>query len=155
MVAEVAMDPVFRLEALFLSPALDTPFRTCTAFCSAWVRSSSSSRSWGLSVHAAEANIVVCHHCPYHCMPEDRPEAALGGGCLRFTWTRGLFISFWTAGWLRSLSWFPAKTQGSKTPAPTESSGKGRRGKDNLGSGRWARPPGPVSERSCEGPRKA
>lgn len=68
MVFEVAMDPGFRLEALSLSPALDMPFRTCTAFCSAWVRSSSSLRSWGLGVHAAEANTAVGHHCPsYRC----------------------------------------------------------------------------------------
>lgn len=61
---DVAMDPDFRLGVLSLSPALEMPFRTRAAFSSAWVRSSSSLRSWGLSVHAVKAKNHV--GVPFH-----------------------------------------------------------------------------------------
>lgn len=115
---EVAMDPDFRLGALFPSPAFDMPFRTRTAFSSAWVRSSSSLRSCGLGMHAAKTKSHA--EVPHHFMSEDRPEAAPGEGrWLRFTCRLGLFISFWRWGWLRSqgLGWFPVKTQGSRGTA--------------------------------------
>lgn len=84
--AEVAMDLDFRLEAFSFFPALEMPFRTCTAFSSAWVRSSSSLRSWGLGLHAVKAKTcsglspLSPRRVPHHCKPEDRPGAAPGGG---------------------------------------------------------------------------
>lgn len=88
VVAEVAMDPDFRLEDFSLFPALEMPFRTCTAFSSAWVRSSSSLRSWGLGLHAAKAKTcgglspLSPRGVPHHCKPEDKLEAAPVGGWL-------------------------------------------------------------------------
>jgi hypothetical protein len=74
------MDPDFRLVALFLSPALEMPLRTRTAFSRARVRNSSSFRSWGLGVHAMEAQNhagdsfpTVPGWVPHHCMPEPAP----------------------------------------------------------------------------------
>lgn len=76
----VEADPDFRLGTLTPSPALERPFRTRTAFSSAWVRSSSSLRSWGLGGHAVKAESQV--EAPDHCQPEDRQgmAPAEGGG---------------------------------------------------------------------------
>lgn len=129
VVAESTTDPDFRLGSWSLSPAFQMPFRTCTAFSRAWVRSSSSLRSSELGVRAAKAksHVVV----PHPCKPEDRPGAAPGEGGWRFTWRRS-FFSFWPWGWLRSrgLLWYPAKTQSSRGtsrrqgPGPRDTTGR-------------------------------
>lgn len=179
VLAEVAMDA-----ALSFPPALEMPFRTRTAFSSAWVRSSSSLRSWGLGVQTVK--VETCSgflHCapggvPHHCLPEDMPGAAPGGRWLRFTWRGGLFISFWPWGWLRSwsFSWFPAKTPDSfgtarrQGPGPTDPTGRPGLGAQSLGHSlqgkgehrkpairKWALGPASrpeSSDRGSEGPRE-
>lgn len=149
------MDPDFRLEALPLSPALDTSFRTCTAFSSAWVRSSSSPEVLGAGCACCGSNTVICHHCPSCRCTQKTGQVAEGyleSGPLHSS----LDLRLAPGSGSRLV---PCEDTGSKTPASSEPSGRAGRGKDTdnrrPGSGRWARPPGPVSERGSEGPGKA
>lgn len=80
------MDRDFRLGASSLPPALERPFRTRTAFSSAWVRSSSSLRSWGLGVRAAKAKshgvglTTIPKRSPSPLHARRQARAATGGG---------------------------------------------------------------------------
>lgn len=60
---------------------------------------------------AAKAKNSCSGHSPQLVRKQSRAAPRTGGRC-KFTWRRGLFISFWLWGWLRSRRFgrFPAKT---------------------------------------------